>query len=391
VGDGLAVFTPAVGLPSETFVHRHATVLAPGRTLTVTTRRAPATMATWSVDAVIEVPGAAPGRTIARRAARAAARLRGRPPGAWRWRPSPHDLTALDDALDRWDVGVALTEYLDTWLPLLPWLQQRGIRVVAHSHGRDVSVRLQDPWWQAKYATYGEAEAVVAVSDHVRTRLMGLGIAGDRIHVVPCGVDVDLAPPTRPETDDVQVLAVGRMVPKKHPLATLAAFVTAAKDHPRLRLTMVGDGPLADDVARVAAASGLGDRIELLGAQPHATVKALLAGADVFVQHSVVSPVDGDEEGLPVAVLEAMAAGAPVVSTRHAGIPEAVVDGVTGLLVDEGDVQGMAQAIADLAADAGCRRELGRRGHARALERFSWSRERDDLRRLLGLAVEAPR
>jgi glycosyltransferase involved in cell wall biosynthesis len=284
-----------------------------------------------------------------------------------------------------------MTEYLDTWLPLVPWLQRRGVRVFAHSHGRDVSVRLQDPWWRERYAAYADAEGVIAVSTHVQDRLIGLGIDRGRVHVIPCGVDVGPTPPTHPTRDHLQVVAIGRLVPKKDPLAAVAAFVRAAATDDRLRLSVIGDGPLADDVARAVAESGVADRITLLGRQPHETVKQALRDADLFVQHSVVSPVDGDEEGLPVAVLEAMAAGVPVVSTRHAGIPEAVEDGITGLLVEEGDVAGMAEAIRGLAADDARRSDMGRRGHLRVLERFSWERERDDLRRLLGLQVGAPR
>jgi glycosyltransferase involved in cell wall biosynthesis len=392
VGDALAVLTPVVGLPSETFVARHATELAPGRTLTVASRRAPAP--TWSVgdDDLVMVGGATPPAPIVRRARRLADRARGRAPGAWRWSPSKADLVALADGFGRHGVAVVLTEYLDTWLPLLPWLADQGLPVYAHSHGRDVSVRLRDPWWQERYLAYAGVAGVIAVSEHVRSRLVGLGLDGDRIHVIPCGVDVPDGVPVRPAGDDVvQALAIGRLVPKKHPVATVTAFARAAADDERLRLTMIGDGPLAGEVEAAVAASGVADRISLLGPQPHDVVLAQLQRADLFLQHSVVSSVDGDEEGLPVAVLEAMAAGAPVISTRHAGIPEAVVDGETGVLVGEGDVDAMAAAIAELAADADRRARLGRAGHARAQARFSWTRERDDLRRLLGLDAAVAR
>jgi glycosyltransferase involved in cell wall biosynthesis len=390
VGDGLAVCTPVVGLASETFVARHATLLAPGRTLTVTTGRSPAGPATWSVEPVLRLPGRRPPGRAARTLRGGWARATGTPAPRWRWQPSARDLTELAHALDAHGVGVVLTEFLDTWLPLVPWFLERGVRVVAHSHGRDVSVRLRDRWWRQQYAAYAEADAVVAVSEHVRRRLVDLGLPAGSVHVVPCGVDVPAEPlPPRAEDGTVRLLAVGRMVPKKAPLATVEAFALAARRDRRLRLTMVGDGPLAGAVAEAVGASGVGDRVELLGARSHAGVLDELRACDVFVQHSVVSPDDGDEEGLPVAVLESMAAARPVVSTRHAGIPEAVADGRTGLLVDEGDVAGMAAALETLAGDAGWRCELGRAGHAVAKARFSWDVERGALRALLGLGDEA--
>src|SRR5690606_2027114 len=97
-------------------------------------------------------------------------------------------------------------------------------------------------------------------------------------------------------------------------------------------------------------------------------------------------PGTGDEEGLPVAILEAMASGLPVVSTRHAGIPEAVIEGTTGYLVDEGDTAGMAAHVVRLARDAELRRRMGHAGWQRALQSFSWPRERARLLELLGLA-----
>jgi glycosyltransferase involved in cell wall biosynthesis len=108
--------------------------------------------------------------------------------------------------------------------------------------------------------------------------------------------------------------------------------------------------------------------------QPLEFVKQRLAAADMFLLHSVTGS-RGDEEGLPVAILEGMAYALPVISTRHAGIPEAVVDGETGVLVDEGDEDGMARAIRDIAAQPMLRRKMGERGYRRARDMFSAERE----------------
>src|SRR5690606_29444154 len=126
-------------------------------------------------------------------------------------------------------------------------------------------------------------------------------------------------------------------------------------------------------------------RVTLHGGQPHAVVLGLMRECDIFLQHSRTDPVTGDEEGLPVAILEAMAHALPVVSTRHAGIPEAVIEGVNGLLVDEGDVDGMAQGLSTLARDAELRRRFGHAGWERARQQFTWELERTRLRSVLGL------
>lgn len=385
--NGLAVLTPFVGLQSETFVQRHVTELAPGATLTVSTRMGMPGPATWEAPGpsiVLDGDRHPPG--LRWFAMRVAGRLRGSPAGRWRWRPSTRDLDVLAGAFDEAGVTVVLAEFLDVWLPLLPWLQARGLRVYPHAHGYDISVRLRHPWWRDRYRAYAAADGVIVVSEVARERLEAVGIDRGRIHVIPCGVDADPMPSTPLRRDTVDVVAVGRMVPKKHPLLTVEAFRLAAARDPRLRLTMVGDGPLLPAVRAAVAGD---ERVRLLGALPHEQALAAIRAGDLFVQHSVVDPINGDEEGLPVGLLEAMAAGRPVVSTRHAGIPEAVDEDVTGLLVDEGDVLGMADAIVDLASDRARRLALGRAGHARAIERFSWERERRELRALLGLDVEA--
>jgi glycosyltransferase involved in cell wall biosynthesis len=114
-----------------------------------------------------------------------------------------------------------------------------------------------------------------------------------------------------------------------------------------------------------------------------------MASADLFIQHSMTDPHTGDQEGLPLAILEAMAEALPVVSTFHAGIPEAVQDGVTGFLVEPGDSTGMADRILCLADDSERRRAFGLAGHTRARNLFSWSRERTQLLHVLGLQAFA--
>jgi glycosyltransferase involved in cell wall biosynthesis len=165
----------------------------------------------------------------------------------------------------------------------------------------------------------------------------------------------------------------------------LQALHLARQSTPALHLDLIGDGELRADVERTIVDLGLTNHVTLHGAQPHAFVLEAFQRADLFVQHSLTDPETGDEEGLPVAILEAMAAGLPVVSTRHAGIPDAVQHESNGLLVPEGDVTGMAQAITTLALDETKRQAMGQTGHRRALDHFSAQQEITALQKLLGL------
>ena len=123
--------------------------------------------------------------------------------------------------------------------------------------------------------------------------------------------------------------------------------------------------------------------MQLLGAQPHSIVQREMASARAFVQHSVRA-ADGDCEGTPVAIIEACATGLPVVATRHAGIPDVVLEGETGLLVEERDVDGMVTAWLHLARDAELAGTLGCAGRARVAEHYELKTSIQRLGQLLG-------
>ena len=167
---------------------------------------------------------------------------------------------------------------------------------------------------------------------------------------------------------------------------TILAFARVASAIQDARLDIIGDGSLEGECRKLIESLDLTDRVTLHGARHSDFVLALLKEASVFAQHSVTAP-DGDMEGLPVSVLEAMACGLPVVSTRHSGIPEAVEEGRTGLLVEEHDVEGMAEAILGLLKDPQRAAAMGRAGRERILSHFTRERSRDRLREILGISV----
>jgi glycosyltransferase involved in cell wall biosynthesis len=151
---------------------------------------------------------------------------------------------------------------------------------------------------------------------------------------------------------------VARFAEKKGSLKSIKAFEILLQDFPDAQLRMVGDGPLWEEAKEYVTAHGLSSNIHFLGAMGQSDYLPLLQESNVFIQHSVLTP-SGDSEGTPVAILEASACGLAICSTRHAGIPDAVVEGKTGLLVDEHDVEGMASALKDLARDLKKTRLMG--------------------------------
>ena len=147
---------------------------------------------------------------------------------------------------------------------------------------------------------------------------------------------------------------------------TLQAFAAAAAAVPDARLRMIGDGPLLEACRESVRRLGRERSIDFLGAQPASVVREEMMNARAFVQHSIEAP-SGDCEGMPVSILEASVSGLPILSTRHAGIPEAVIENETGVLVDERDVDGMAEAMTMLLRDPQMAARMGRqaRDHVR--------------------------
>jgi glycosyltransferase involved in cell wall biosynthesis len=299
---------------------------------------------------------------------------------------------ALKRFLRKNSVQAVMGQYLDFAIPWIDTVRGAGCRFYAHAHGHDVSGRLTQPHWRQAYRRYAESDGVITINQPSRQALIELGIPAGKVHIVHYGVQVSDEAPRRPATPaerQVACVATGRMVPQKAPILLLDSFRRAAEKDSRLHLHYAGSGPLRPAVEQYILAFGLQGKVTLHGWQSNQQVRDLMASADLFIQHSMTDPHTGDQEGLPLAILEAMAEALPVVSTFHAGIPEAVQDGVTGFLVEPGDSTGMADRILCLADDSERRRAFGLAGHTRARNLFSWSRERTQLLHVLGLQAFA--
>jgi colanic acid/amylovoran biosynthesis glycosyltransferase len=220
------------------------------------------------------------------------------------------------------------------------------------------------------------------VSNHMRARLVNLGSPAGRTLSNPCGVDVDRFQGARPAESPPLLLALGRFVEKKGPTLTLRAFALVQAEEPQARMVMLGDGPLRDACIELARDLGLDQQVQFPGSIDHEDVVSWMRRARCFVQHSLRA-ADGDSEGTPVAVLEASACGLPVVSTKHGGIVDAIVDGVSGLLVDEGDIDGMAEHMLRLLRDPELADGMGAAGRRHMMANYSSSSSLERLRTVL--------
>lgn len=246
------------------------------------------------------------------------------------------------------------------------------IPLIAHFHGYDAHCIDVLSYHESDYKTlFGYARAVVGSSRAMCRQLVSLGASPEQVHYIPYFVDPHVFTESRPDMQPPTFLAVGRFVEKKAPHLTILAFSKLLSHAPEARLRLIGEGPLLGACKSLTRALGIADAVDFLGVQSHEQVSKAMQSARCFVQHSVIA-TDGDSEGTPVAILEAQAAGLPVVATRHTGIEDVVVHATTGFLVDEANTEEMAkcmQLMVDRPSEA---RELGKAARARVLEHFGY-------------------
>ncbi|MCC1493604.1 glycosyltransferase [Cognatishimia sp. F0-27] len=283
-------------------------------------------------------------------------------------------------------VDVILSEFGTQALVVAKLGNDLGIPVFTYWRGTDASRALRSAQRVRSYRKMMPRLAgMISVSQFLLDNLARHGVRHPNAHVIPSGVDTSRFQPG--DKRPLSCLAVGRMVEKKAPLVTLDAFATAARGT-AAHLTFIGDGPLLEPARARAADLGVADQVTFTGALPHDAVRAHLAQTAFFLQHSVTAK-DGNTEGLPTAIQEALACGAIPISTVHAGIPEAVIPGKNGFLVEEWDQDGFAAAIAEAFALPDPDR-LARAARATALERFDNGVLLEKLERVIRDTIAGP-
>ncbi|WP_028913571.1 glycosyltransferase family 4 protein [Pseudorhodobacter ferrugineus] len=210
------------------------------------------------------------------------------------------------------------------------------------------------------------AAFTVAISSFGRSQLYRWAALADwkKLAVVHCGIEPEkftaaIAPPT----GGPHVVAIGRLAEQKGFSLLIKAVSLAITSHPDLHLTLVGDGPMRPEIEALIAANGLSGNVTLAGWQDEAGVGRALAASQALILPSFA-------EGLPMVVMEAMAAGRPVIATAIAGVPELVVQGETGWIVPAGDASGLAESISALAqTSADQLAAMGKSARTRVFER----------------------
>ena len=280
---------------------------------------------------------------------------------------------ALASVLERRHADVMHVYFGHTGVHLLPFLKRWPRPSIVSFHGMDVQTREHDPDYERRLRDLLQTTTLVlARSFSLQERLLALGCPKDKLRINRTGIPLDqfaLVERQVPADGAWHFVQACRLIEKKGLDDAIHAFAWFAKDNPSARFTIAGEGPLIGPLEKLRDELGLARQITFAGFLNGTDLCRLYNDAHIFIHPSRLTS-DQNQEGIPNSMLEAMATGLPVVATQHGGIPEAVRDGTTGLLVAERDRDGLHAAMVRLASEPGLWSRMGAAAAADIRENF---------------------
>ena len=275
----------------------------------------------------------------------------------------------IEDSFKDHEIKLVLAEYGDTAIPYLPVLKRLNLPLIVHFHGYDASIHKMFELTNNYKEIFEYASYIVVVSKKMRADLKKIGCPENKLIYNVSGPRDEFLK-IEPRFSKKQFMAAGRFVDKKAPYYLILAFKEVVKEFPRANLIIAGDGNLFQTCKNLIKYFGLENNISLPGVISSEELRDYFRESIAFVQHSITAE-HGDSEGTPLTILEASAAGLPVIATRHAGIPDVIIDQKTGLLSPEHDVASMARNMLRLLKEETAARELGAAGKINISDNFT--------------------
>ncbi|MBC1280278.1 glycosyltransferase [Nostoc sp. UCD121] len=263
-------------------------------------------------------------------------------------------------------------------------------------YGFDITVSRRAMWLSGNPAFYQfllheeelkqKASKFIAFSSFLYKKMIEYGYPEDKIIKLNSGVDLDKFALVSEPKDERYILCVGRHTEKKGIDTLLKAFARIASKHPNVSLIQIGSGIMTEKFKVLADELGISNRVNFMGAKPYEVIQKMMRGAEVFSLPSQTAK-NGDSEGLPLSILEAAASSLPIVSTWHSAIPDAVLDGETGFLVDEKDDQALAEKLDILLSDRALAKKMGIKGREFICENFDIRKQTVKLEAIYDLVI----
>ena len=268
------------------------------------------------------------------------------------------------------NVRTIIAEYGVTSTIILESCKKLNIKLITHFHGFDAyEHKILENYGKKYKEVFEYSSAIISVSKHMTQQLKRLGADEQKIIYNPCAPN-NVFYSVKPNFQSNNFISIGRLVDKKAPYYTILAFEKVVSVFPESRLIMIGDGPLFNTCINLSKHLGICNAIEFKGTQTQEQIIEHLSNAFCYVQHSIIA-LNGDSEGTPVAIFEASAAGLPIVSTKHAGIPDVQLENKTAFLVDEHDVGTMAEKMMILYQNRALAQKMGKAGRKHIKENYS--------------------
>jgi glycosyltransferase involved in cell wall biosynthesis len=298
------------------------------------------------------------------------------------WQISEREVSALGGVLDRENAQLLQIFFGHIAVHLLPLIRAWPKPSVVSFHGADVLVDMEKPAYrQATKQMLDAATRVFVRSVSLQRAVIELGCEQNKIDIVRTGIPLEEFPFRErefPANGEWRFLHASRLVQKKGLATTLHAFTQFLGHYPRATLTIAGAGPMREELQELTRKLKINDRVALPGFLPSDQLREIYYASHIFL-HPSETGSDGNQEGIPNAMLEAMATGLPVFATDHGGIPEAIENGVSGVLVPERDYEALSQALLKAVQDRDLLARLARNGANAVAQKFD---QQNQIRRL---------
>jgi colanic acid/amylovoran biosynthesis glycosyltransferase len=290
------------------------------------------------------------------------------------WQISPAEVRAVEQVLNETKAQLLHIYFGHIAVLLQPLIRQWQKPSLVSFHGADVLVDMQKPAYRhATEEMLSLVRCVLVRSDSLRQAVIDLGCAPEKIEIQRTGIplaDFPFRERSIPGDGQWRLLQAGRLIEKKGLKTTLRAFARFRKEFPAARLAIAGEGPQLEELQLLARELQIDDTVEFAGFVSQERLRELFYSSHIFL-HPSETARDGNQEGVPNSMLEAMASGLPVFATRHGGIPEAIENKVSGILVNERDHRALGDALIDCAKDSARLVAMGRAASESVAKKFS--------------------
>ena len=289
------------------------------------------------------------------------------------WQISPGELRALLEVLEERGAQLLHIYFGHIAVHLMPLIRAWTKPSIVSFHGADVLVDMHKPAYRdATRQMLGAVKAVLVRSESLRRAVVELGCDEGKIEVQRTGIPLDEYPfreRSFPQNGEWRLVQACRLIEKKGLATTLHAFTHFLAKFPEAKLTIAGEGPMLPELRELIRKLKIDNRVTLPGFVSQEKLREIFYASHIFL-HPSETGIDGNQEGIPNSMLEAMASGLPVFATNHGGIPEAIENGVSGILVEERDYEALARALLEAAQDRQSLARLARNGAEAVRQKF---------------------